>query len=149
MEGDHILATTKTQMETNRSFQVDSPWGHMFVQNVPQHHCQQGRPFLISTRSWQVLSKARLEATARPAFYVSLVLNFKEKGGGGVQSCFLKGVATEVPHKFSRVPASSIHFSAQVTLLGDAAHPLLPYGSQGATQAAQSVNLSWRNVSLK
>mmetsp|Transcript_120562 Transcript_120562/g.240042 ORF Transcript_120562/g.240042 Transcript_120562/m.240042 type:complete len:432 (-) Transcript_120562:46-1341(-) len=35
---------------------------------------------------------------------------------------------------FDRDPLDSFDFGA-VTLLGDAAHPLLPYGSQGATQA--------------
>jgi len=35
---------------------------------------------------------------------------------------------------FDRDPLESFDFGT-VTLLGDAAHPLLPYGSQGATQA--------------
>jgi len=35
---------------------------------------------------------------------------------------------------FDRDPLKSFDFG-NVTLLGDAAHPLLPYGSQGATQA--------------
>merc|ERR1712110_627248 len=35
---------------------------------------------------------------------------------------------------FDRDPLKSFDFGT-VTLLGDAAHPLLPYGSQGATQA--------------
>jgi 2-polyprenyl-6-methoxyphenol hydroxylase-like FAD-dependent oxidoreductase len=35
---------------------------------------------------------------------------------------------------FDRDPIDSFNFG-NVTLLGDAAHPLLPYGSQGATQA--------------
>lgn len=35
---------------------------------------------------------------------------------------------------FDREPLNSFDFGS-VTLLGDAAHPLLPYGSQGATQA--------------
>jgi 2-polyprenyl-6-methoxyphenol hydroxylase-like FAD-dependent oxidoreductase len=35
---------------------------------------------------------------------------------------------------FDREPLKSFDFGS-VTLLGDAAHPLLPYGSQGATQA--------------
>merc|ERR1711904_6177 len=35
---------------------------------------------------------------------------------------------------FDRDPLDSFDFG-NVTLLGDAAHPLLPYGSQGATQA--------------
>merc|ERR1712056_122376 len=35
---------------------------------------------------------------------------------------------------FDRDPLKSFDFGT-VTLLGDAAHPLLPYGSQGASQA--------------
>lgn len=38
---------------------------------------------------------------------------------------------------FDRDPLKSFDFG-NVTLLGDAAHPLLPYGSQGATQAPWS-----------
>ena len=34
---------------------------------------------------------------------------------------------------FDRDPLDSFDFGS-VTILGDAAHPLLPYGSQGATQ---------------
>ena len=38
---------------------------------------------------------------------------------------------------FDRDPLKSFDFG-NVTLLGDAAHPLLPYGSQGATQAPRA-----------
>lgn len=47
---------------------------------------------------------------------------------------------------FDRDPLDSFDFGT-VTLLGDAAHPLLPYGSQGATQAimdAEALGVSYK-----
>lgn len=49
---------------------------------------------------------------------------------------------------FDRDPLKSFDFG-NVTLLGDAAHPLLPYGSQGATQAimdAEALGVSYQNA---
>jgi len=49
---------------------------------------------------------------------------------------------------FDRDPISSFEFG-NVTLLGDAAHPLLPYGSQGATQAimdAEALGIAYANA---
>ncbi|CAK9084801.1 unnamed protein product [Durusdinium trenchii] len=52
---------------------------------------------------------------------------------------------------FDRDPLESFDFGS-VTLLGDAAHPLLPYGSQGATQAimdAEALGVSYQNAMAK
>ncbi|CAJ1443897.1 unnamed protein product, partial [Effrenium voratum] len=52
---------------------------------------------------------------------------------------------------FDRDPLESFDFS-NVTLLGDAAHPLLPYGSQGATQAimdAEALGVCYQNAMAK
>eukprot|EP00435_Cladocopium_sp_Y103_P046226 s1410_g13.t1 len=52
---------------------------------------------------------------------------------------------------FDRDPLKSFDFG-NVTLLGDAAHPLLPYGSQGATQAimdAEALGVSYQNAMAK
>ena len=49
---------------------------------------------------------------------------------------------------FDRDPIDSFDFGT-VTLLGDAAHPLLPYGSQGATQAimdAESLGVAYQEA---
>ena len=49
---------------------------------------------------------------------------------------------------FDRDPLDSFDFG-NVTLLGDAAHPLLPYGSQGATQAimdAEAIGVSYQKA---
>merc|ERR1719203_2558950 len=49
---------------------------------------------------------------------------------------------------FDRDPLDSFDFGT-VTLLGDAAHPLLPYGSQGATQAimdAEALGISYKKA---
>jgi 2-polyprenyl-6-methoxyphenol hydroxylase-like FAD-dependent oxidoreductase len=49
---------------------------------------------------------------------------------------------------FDREPLKSFDFGS-VTLLGDAAHPLLPYGSQGATQAimdAEALGVCFRKA---
>merc|ERR1711920_968489 len=51
---------------------------------------------------------------------------------------------------FDRDPLESFDFGT-VTLLGDAAHPLLPYGSQGATQAimdAEALGVAYRKAML-
>merc|ERR1712039_233422 len=49
---------------------------------------------------------------------------------------------------FDRDPLKSFAFDT-VTLLGDAAHPLLPYGSQGATQAimdAEALGVAYKKA---
>merc|ERR1712039_238873 len=49
---------------------------------------------------------------------------------------------------FDRDPLESFDFGS-VTLLGDAAHPLLPYGSQGATQAimdAEALGVAYKTA---
>lgn len=49
---------------------------------------------------------------------------------------------------FDRDPLESFDFG-NVTLLGDAAHPLLPYGSQGATQAimdAEALGIAYQSA---
>ena len=40
-------------------------------------------------------------------------------------------------------------FAIQVTLLGDAAHPLLPYGSQGATQADPAIHIGFGDFEIR